>query len=74
VLRLPRAGWEWVSTPYTKLSVITWLPTLGVLAPGSEDQLARVLRYQPPDEAKRYLALLQTARVHGIDDAYRDLH
>ena len=73
VLRLLRAGWEWVLMPTYEAERDHLASHPGLLTTGSEDQLAHVLRYQPPDEAERYLALVATARVHGVDYAYRDL-
>jgi tetratricopeptide (TPR) repeat protein len=73
LLRLLKAGWEWVSMPTyeTERDYLAAHPEL--LAAGSEDQLGYVLRRQSPDKAKRYLAVLATARVLGVDGAYRDL-
>ena len=73
VLRLLRAGWEWVLTPTYKAERDHLASHPGLLATGSENQLAQILRYQPPDEAERYLALIATARANGVDYAYLDL-
>ena len=72
-LRRLRVGWEWVLTPTyeAERDHLTAHPEL--LAPGSEDLLRQILPYLQPEEAGRYLSLLETARAHGIAAAYRDV-
>jgi tetratricopeptide (TPR) repeat protein len=72
-LRRLRAGWDWVLAPTYEAEHDYLAAHPELLAPESEVQLRQVLGDLPPEEEERYLALLATARVHGIDAAYRDL-
>ena len=73
VLRLLRAAWEWVSAPSYEAQRDHLATHPELLAPGTEDHLVHVLRYEPPEAAERYLVLLEAARANGVDAAYRDL-
>jgi hypothetical protein len=67
------AGWKWISTRTLRAERDFLVRHPELLAAGAEDQLRIILRYKPGEEEQRYLALLATARLRGVDAAYRDL-